>query len=93
MAATGDEGLQARGSYLLQWHALQRLQEQGREWYDLGGVNPEINPGVFTFKSGMGGEDALQLGRYCLSRSRLSRWSVSGGEALARVAARLKRTR
>lgn len=85
LAATGDEGLEARGSYLLQWHALQRLKALGLEWYDLGGVNQEINPGVFTFKSGMGGEDVRQLGRYQLSRAGLSRLTVRVGEGVSRV--------
>ena len=85
LAATGDDGLDARGSYLLQWHAIRRLKELGFEWYDLGGVNREVNPGVFTFKSGMGGEEVCQLGRYELGSAPLSRWSVSVGEGARRI--------
>jgi hypothetical protein len=92
-AATGDEGLNARGSYQLQWNAIQRLQEQGLEWYDLGGINPEVNPGVFTFKSGMGGEEVRQLGRHEIAAASLSRWSVSVGEGARRVLHRVVGTR
>ena len=80
LAATGDEGLNARGSYLLQWHAIQRLKERDCHWYDLGGVNAEANPGVFTFKSGMGGEEARQIGRHEISRRLLSDLSLAAAE-------------
>jgi hypothetical protein len=93
LAATGDEGLDARGSYLLQWHAMQRLKDLGREWYDLGGVNQEVNPGVFTFKSGMGGESVCQLGRYESRNAPLSKLTVSIGESVRRVARRVARAR
>ena len=89
LAATGDDGLNARGSYLLQWHAMQRLKERGLDWYDLGGVNPDVNPGVFTFKSGMGGEEARQLGRYELAGARLSELSVAVGEGARRILQRV----
>jgi hypothetical protein len=93
LAATGDDGLNARGSYLLQWHAMQRLKELGREWYDLGGVNQELNPGVFTFKSGMGGEEACQLGRYEVAGAGLSKLTVSVGEGSRRLLKRVAGTR
>jgi hypothetical protein len=90
LAATGDEGLQARGSYLLQWTAMQRLKEMGIEWYDLGGANQEVNPGVYTFKSGMGGEEAVQLYRWEAGDAPLSRLSVAVGERLRRMAHRAR---
>jgi hypothetical protein len=93
LAATGDTGLDARGSYLLQWHAIQRLKELGREWYDLGGINEKVNPGVFTFKSGMGGEAVRQIGCYQIGHSSLSRWSVFVGERAGRTLRRLGRRR
>ena len=89
LAATGDEGLHERGSYLLQWRAIQRLREMGAEWYDLGGVNQEVNPGVFTFKDGMGGEDACQLGRYETAGAGFSKISVSVGEGAQRLLRRV----
>jgi hypothetical protein len=93
LAATGDQGLNTRGSYLLQWHAMQRLKEMGYEWYDLGGVNPEGNPGVFTFKSGMGGTDACQPGRHEIGGAGLSRLSVFVGEGAKRILEKVAGTR
>jgi lipid II:glycine glycyltransferase (peptidoglycan interpeptide bridge formation enzyme) len=61
LGATSDDGLEAKGAYLLQWTLIQWLKESGFQWYDLGGINPEGNPGVYLFKRGLSGNDASQL--------------------------------
>jgi hypothetical protein len=61
LGATSDDGLKAKGSYLLQWTAIQWLKENGIRWYDLGGIDPESNPGVYQFKKGFSGADLTQL--------------------------------
>ena len=50
LGATSDDGLNAKGAYLLQWTLIQWLKENGFKWYDLGGIDPEGNPGVYSFK-------------------------------------------
>lgn len=40
----------------LQWAIVGRLQQMGVARYDLGGVDPARNPGVYEFKKRMGGE-------------------------------------
>jgi len=55
--ATSNRGLKTKGSYLLQWRVIQWLKENGIRRYNLGGINPETNPGVFHFKKGLSGED------------------------------------
>lgn len=65
--ATSDNGLKAKGSYLLQWAAIQRLKQQGVRFYDLGGINPDKNPGVYTFKNGMSGQDMFYMAPLCVS--------------------------
>ena len=57
LGATSDEGLNAKGAYLLQWNMIQWLKENGTKWYDLGGIDPETNPGVYHFKKGFSGSD------------------------------------
>jgi hypothetical protein len=57
LGATSDSGLQAKGAYLLQWAMIQRLKADGVQFYDLGGINPESNPGVYHFKQGLSGQD------------------------------------
>src|SRR5579863_1908625 len=61
LGATSDDGLNAKGAYLLQWTLIQWLKENGIKWYDLGGIDPEENPGVYSFKRGFSGEDLHQL--------------------------------
>jgi lipid II:glycine glycyltransferase (peptidoglycan interpeptide bridge formation enzyme) len=61
LGATSDEGLNAKGAYLLQWTLIQWLKENGFKWYDLGGIDPEGNPGVYSFKRGLSGADVSQL--------------------------------
>lgn len=58
---TSDKGMQAKGSYLLQWRMIQWLKEKGVRHYNLGGINPETNPGVYHFKKGLSGADALYV--------------------------------
>ncbi len=55
LGATSDEGLKSKGAYLLQWTLIKWLKERGVRWYDLGGIDPEGNPGVYHFKRGLSG--------------------------------------
>ena len=61
LGATSDDGLNSKGAYLLQWTMIQWLKENGFKSYDLGGINPEGNPGVYSFKKGFSGADVSQL--------------------------------
>ena len=83
LAATGTAGLNGRGAHLLQWRALQWLKERGIRWYDVGGMNAEWNQGVYQFKSGLGGHEVDQIGRFELSGSWLSSRCVVVGERLS----------
>lgn len=59
--ATSDGGMKTKGAYLLQWRAIQWLKERGVRHYNLGGINPEKNPGVYHFKHGFSGRDVLYM--------------------------------
>ena len=72
--------MKAKGSYLLQWRMMQWLRERGCRWYDLGGVNPTRNPGVYHFKSGFGGAEAVQCQSRELSGSSWSSLCVNTAE-------------
>jgi lipid II:glycine glycyltransferase (peptidoglycan interpeptide bridge formation enzyme) len=61
LGATSDAGLKSKGAYLLQWTMIQWLKENGVKTYDLGGIDPEVNPGVYSFKKGFSGTDVSQL--------------------------------
>ncbi|HEV2499708.1 MAG TPA: GNAT family N-acetyltransferase, partial [Terriglobia bacterium] len=38
LGATGDQGMNSKGAYLLQWSLISWLKENGYRWYDLGGI-------------------------------------------------------
>jgi lipid II:glycine glycyltransferase (peptidoglycan interpeptide bridge formation enzyme) len=86
LGATADDGMKAKGSYLLQWHVLRRLTERGCDCYDLGGINAESNPGVYHFKKGLGGDEVSQLGRYDRHSSRLNGMAIAVAERMTRFA-------
>lgn len=90
LGATSTEGMKYKGSYLLQWRMMQLLKEHGCRWYDLGGINPDHNPGVYHFKAGMGGTEVRQCGRAELSGSLCSSLCVSAAENLKNTITCLK---
>lgn len=74
LGASGQKGLKSKGAYLSQWMIIRQLKEMGIKWYDLGGINPETNPGVYNFKAGLKGRDAHFLGVYEACENTLSAW-------------------
>jgi lipid II:glycine glycyltransferase (peptidoglycan interpeptide bridge formation enzyme) len=81
LGATNDTGMKSKGSYLLQWRMIEWLKEAGCHEYDLGGIDPEGNPGVYHFKSGLSGRDVRHVGQYDLYGNLSSRL-VSGLDGL-----------
>jgi lipid II:glycine glycyltransferase (peptidoglycan interpeptide bridge formation enzyme) len=90
LGATSDDGLNTKGAYLLQWTMIQWLKANRIRWYDLGGIDPEGNPGVYTFKKGFGGADVLQLNALVACDSAVSSAVVKAGFTLQRA---LRRSR
>jgi lipid II:glycine glycyltransferase (peptidoglycan interpeptide bridge formation enzyme) len=67
LGATGDKGLKLNGSNLLQWRIIEWLKERNCRWYDLGGVDPLGDPGVYHFKKGIlgkGGKEERLIGGF-----------------------------
>lgn len=85
LGATSDDGLTAKGAYLLQWTLIRWLKENGVRWYDLGGIDPEGNPGVYTFKKGLSGADLHQLTPLVTCNSVVSSAIVRASLAAQRV--------
>ncbi len=82
LGGSNEIGLKYSASYLLQWKAIEWLKEKGIRFYDLGGIDPDANPGVYTFKKGMGGEDVSFIGTYEASENIASKLVVTLGERL-----------
>lgn len=85
LGATSDAGLNTKGAYLLQWTTIRWLKENGIRWYDLGGIDPEGNPGVFSFKKGFSGLDVCQINPLVASDSALSSVIVKAGLVIQRT--------
>lgn len=85
LGATGDKGLNLKGSYLLQWRMIQRLKEFGCRWYDLGGINPEKNPGVYHFKTDLSGKDVYHLGQFEVYQNHLNSFFVKMADYLLNI--------
>ena len=85
LGASTPEGNRQKASYLLQWDALMAAHARGMKWYDLGGIDPDENRGVYRFKARMSGIDVTAPGPYEL---------LPGGirARLTRAAERLYRT-
>jgi lipid II:glycine glycyltransferase (peptidoglycan interpeptide bridge formation enzyme) len=64
LGANGNLGLKHKAANLLQWHVMMRAKERGMHWYDPGGIEPETNPGVYHFKSGLGGHEISTPGPF-----------------------------
>jgi lipid II:glycine glycyltransferase (peptidoglycan interpeptide bridge formation enzyme) len=85
LGATSDAGLNSKGAYLLQWTLICWLKERGVKWYDLGGIDPEGNPGVYHFKRGLSGVDTCQIDPFAASDSTLSSGMVKAALAVRRT--------
>ncbi len=84
LGATSDNGLKSKGAYLLQWTLIKWLKEHGVRWYDLGGIDPERNPGVYSFKRGFSGIDVTQINPLVACDSMVSSTIVKAGLAMRR---------
>ena len=64
LGAANHDGNKLNASYLLQWLVMLYAKERGCHWYDLGGIDPDNNPGVYRFKQRMGGIELTAPGPY-----------------------------
>lgn len=90
LGATSDKGLDAKGSYLLQWSLIQWLKENGIRGYDLGGIDPLQNAGVYHFKRGLSGTDVCQLNPFVACTSAVSSAVVRASLVASRVVRKFK---
>ncbi len=83
--ATGDKGMKTYASYMVHWTYVKWLKENGFLYYDLNGINPELNPGTYQFKrqlAGKAGMEVEMLGKYQAADRAMSSLIVQGGERL-----------
>ncbi len=62
--ATTAVGRRCNAGHFLMWESILRCRELGVKWYDLDGIDPDINPTVAEFKLRTGGTDLQAAGPY-----------------------------
>lgn len=83
LAATGLKGRDTFASYLLWWKMVEALKDDGCHFLDLGGINPERNPGGHIFKSGLAGKsgkDVEYIGQFAFCDNCLNRFFIKGAD-------------
>jgi len=83
LGATNEEGMKLKGAYLLHWTLIRSLRERGVRYYDLGGIDPEANPGVYHFKRGFSGVEASHIGAMKTCDNSMSLALVKTGQLLS----------
>jgi len=76
-AATTTLGRKLYASYALVWELLQHCQKLGVEEYDLMGVDPTKDLGVYNFKKGTGAEFIEYLGEWDWATNNILRWGAN----------------
>ncbi|MCP5064829.1 MAG: peptidoglycan bridge formation glycyltransferase FemA/FemB family protein [Ignavibacteriae bacterium] len=84
LGGSTSEGLKMSSSYLLQWETMMWMKSKSIRWYDLGGIDKENNPGVYFFKSGMGGKEKTFLGGFEAGKNKLSKIIIYIKELLSK---------
>jgi hypothetical protein len=76
-AATSTAGRGLPGaSNACMWQLLQHCRQEGVREYDLMGIDPDNNPGVYRFKRETGGEVFEYLGEWEWATDRVTRWTA-----------------
>ena len=82
LGATNEAGMKVKASYLQQWTMIRYLKEIGVRSYDLGGIDPIANPGVYHFKSGLSGVEMSHISSFTACDSALSSTLVKAARGL-----------
>ena len=64
LAATSAEGRKIYASYVNFWELMNKCSSIGISRYDMGGIDPELNRGVYNFKKGTGAVAVNYLGEW-----------------------------
>lgn len=64
LGGTNEVGLKHKASYLTPWLLIKWMKDADLRWCDLGGYNPDTNPGTAKFKEGFNGMDVRHVGEF-----------------------------
>ena len=74
LSATTERGRGLHASYAAFWAVLQHCRSRGVSWYDLAGIDPVRNPGVYRFKRATGATPVELLGEWDWASRPWLRW-------------------
>ena len=77
LAATNEYARKSYASHELLWTLLKSCKERGVRYYDLSGIDPDGNPGVYNFKKGTGATKVKFLGEWEWASSNMLRFGVN----------------
>ena len=79
LVASNEKGLDCSSSYLIWWKACIAAKNAGMKRLDLGGIDPENNPGGYQFKSQISRRESRCIGSFdvCSSLPVKTVWRVS----------------
>jgi lipid II:glycine glycyltransferase (peptidoglycan interpeptide bridge formation enzyme) len=80
--ATSGKALEVQAAFRLLWEQLRWLKERKVRQIDLGGIDPDANPGGYRFKQGLGGRDISHIGTFEACDNPVSRIGVRAAESL-----------
>jgi GNAT superfamily N-acetyltransferase len=93
LLAADESGLLGYAVYALQWRSIVAAHEHGMRYYDLGGIDPEGNVGVYNFKKGLHGVDLWAPGPFEAVPSIIRGAITHGAEDLYRQVTLIRRSR
>jgi len=76
-AASTVKGRNLYASYQLFWRLIEHCNSAGVAFYDMSGIDPFNNPGVYNFKKGIGGSPFEYLGEWDWATSEWLRWGLN----------------
>lgn len=88
LGATIEDAMKLKAAYLLQWSVIRWLKYKGVRYYDLGGIDPTMNPGVYHFKSGLSGQDLSYIEPVAACNSFMSGILASTGRLMSTISRR-----
>ena len=94
VGATSNAGLKSRSSFINHWTFIKWLKQKKIHYYNLNGINPEINPGTYTFKLGLAGKKGIDvefIGKFQVADNPLSVLVANCGESLVYMYKRILR--
>ncbi len=80
LSASNEKALTCGASYRALWRRFMKAKQEGMNWYDLGGIDPKKNPGVYRYKARTGAEECEFIGVFDACRNAFVKrlWGIGG---------------